>query len=234
MSLSDFKKVLKSSANKQKVVVMQRYFKTGKGEYGEGDIFIGITVPLQRKIAKQFSDLSLDNIKELVYSKIHEERLIAFLILVKRFQKADEKSKKEIYNFLIKNKKQINNWDLVDLTAPKTIGEYLLERDKTILFKLASSKNVWDRRISMMSTFPSIRNGEFQTTFKLAEILLNDEHDLIQKTVGWMLREIGKIDMNAEETFLKKYYRKMPRTMLRYAIEKFPEIKRKKYLNGQM
>ena len=234
MSLSELKKVLKSMTNKEKAIIMQRYFKTGKGEYGEGDVFIGLTVPEQRKIAKQLSDLSLDSLKELVYSEIHEERLIALLILVNRFHKADEKGRKDIFDFLIKNRKQINNWDLVDLTAPKTIGEYLLEKDKTVLFKLALSKNVWDRRIAMMSTFPSIRKCEFQTAFKLAEKLLQDDHDLIQKAVGWMLREIGKIDMKSEETFLKKYYRKMPRTMLRYSIEKFPEIKRKKYLNGKI
>ena len=234
MSLSELKKIIKSKANKQKAVVLQKYFKTGKGEYGEGDIFIGITVPEQRKIAKQFSDLPFEDIKQLLYSEIHEERLISLLILVNRFQKADEKEKKHIYNFVISHRKQINNWDLVDLTVPKTIGEYLLDKDKSILFKLASSKNVWDRRIAVMSTFPCIRNGEFQTTLKLSQILLNDEHDLIQKVVGWMLREIGKIDLKTEETFLNNYYKKMPRTMLRYAIEKFPEIKRKKYLNGKI
>ncbi len=234
MSLSELKKVLKSKTNRQKAVLLQRYFKTGKGEYGEGDIFIGITVPEQRKTAKQFSYLSFDSIKQLLYSEIHEERLLSLLILVNRFQKADKKEEKHIYDFLIKHRKQINNWDLVDLTAPKTIGEYLLDKDKSILFKLASSKNVWDRRIAVMSTFPFIKKGEFQTTLKLSEILLYDEHDLIQKAVGWMLREIGKVDLKAEEAFLKYYYKKMPRTMLRYAIEKFPEIKRKKYLNGKI
>ncbi len=234
MSLSELKNVLKSKANKQKAVVLQRFFKTGKGQYGEGDIFIGITVPEQRKIANQFSELSFDDIKQLLYSEIHEERLISLLILVNRYQKTDEKEKKNIYDFLIRHRKRINNWDLVDLIAPKTIGDYLIDKDKSILFKLASSQNVWDRRIAVMSTFPCIRKGEFQTTLKLSENLLYDEHNLIQKAVGWMLREIGKIDLKAEEAFLKNYYKKMPRTMLRYAIEKFPEIKRKKYLNGKI
>jgi 3-methyladenine DNA glycosylase AlkD len=213
---------------------MQGYFKTGKGEYGEGDIFIGVSVPEQRKIAKQFLDISFKELKEMLYSKIHEERLTSLLILVYRFEKADENDKKGIFNFLIKNRKQINNWDLVDLTAPKSIGVYLADKDKAILYKLVRSKNVWERRIAVMSTFPLIKKNEFRVNLEFALILLNDSHDLIQKAVGWMLREIGNRDMISAESFLKKHYKEMPRTMLSYAIEKYPEAKRQKYLTGKI
>ncbi len=151
-----------------------------------------------------------------------------------KYEKGDENEKEKVFKFYISNRKGINNWDLVDLTAPKIAGEHLLERNKKLLFKIAKSKNLWERRIAILSTFTFIKAGKFETTFKISNILLNDNHDLIHKAVGWMLREIGKKDLNAEEKFLKPRYKKMPRTMLRYAIEKFPEVKRKKYLLSEI
>ena len=233
-NLTELRKRIKSLASSDIAKTTQWFFKTGKGEYGEGDVFAGLKVPTQRKIAREFKDLSLADLKELLHSKIHEERLISLLILVNNYERGDEKEKKSIYTFYIKNRMGINNWDLVDLSAPKIVGKYLFDKDKSILFKFASSKNLWERRIAILSTYEFIRNHQYDTTLKIAKILFEDEHDLIHKAVGWMLREIGKKDLKVEEIFLKKHYKKMPRTMLRYAIEKFPEIKRKKYLQGKI
>ncbi|MBE0538657.1 MAG: DNA alkylation repair protein, partial [Ignavibacterium sp.] len=212
--------------------IMQWFFKTGKGEYGEGDVFAGLNVPTQRKLARDFRDLSFSDLKILLNSTVHEERLISLLILVDRYEKGEMQEKKVIFSFYLKNRKGINNWDLVDLSAPKIIGKHLLNKNKSLLFKFAVSKNLWDRRIAVLSTYEFIRNNDFTTTLKIAQLLLEDEHDLIHKAVGWMLREIGKRDLETEENFLKLRYKKIPRTMLRYAIEKFPESKRKKYLQG--
>lgn len=234
MRLAELRKELQQEKNPVQVKILQRFFKTGKGEYGEGDIFYGIKVPVTRKIAKKYNDLSFNDLKILSSSKVHEERLAAGLIMVEKFNKADEEQKEKIFNFYIKNKKGINNWDLVDLTAPKIIGNYLLERDKNILFELAQSENIWDRRISIISTLTFIKKNRFDETLKIAQLLLNDKHDLIHKAVGWMLREIGKINQEIEIEFLMKYYKQMPRTMLRYAIEKFPEKKRKQFLEGSL
>ena len=206
------------------------FFKTGKGQYGEGDIFLGIPVPEQRKVAKKYFLLSLDDVQELLNSKIHEYRFTALVILISKYRKAEESLKEEIFNFILKNTQNINNWDLVDLSAPRIIGDYLLNKERSILYKLAKSKSVWERRISILSTFTFIDNNDFKDALNISELLLNDEHDLIHKAVGWALREIGKRDQNVEEQFLAKYYTHMPRTMLRYAIEKFAEKKRKKYL----
>ncbi|MCK5107563.1 MAG: DNA alkylation repair protein [Nanoarchaeota archaeon] len=232
--LLKLKKDLNNLGNKKKKEILQRFFKTGKGQYGEGDIFLGITVPEQRTIAKKYSNLSFKDLQSLLNTKIHEYRLTALLILCEQYSKSDEKSKKQIYNFYLKNTRNINNWDLVDLSGHKILGAHLFDKDKNILYKLAKSKDLWERRISMLSTYYFIRNNQFTDSFKIAEILLNDKHDLIHKVVGWMLREIGKIDQPAEEKFLKKHYKTMPRTMLRYSIEKFEESKRKKYLKGQI
>ena len=234
MSLKSLRAILKKQANPEQAKVYLRFFKTGKGEYGESDEFLGIKVPVSRKIAKQFKDLSLSEIQELLYSKMHEERLIALFILTEQYSKGDEEKKKVIYDFYLKNLKRVNNWDLVDLSAEKIIGAYLLEKDKQILFKFTRSKNLWKRRIAIMSTFHFIKNGLYDTTFEIADVLLKDEHDLIHKAVGWMLREIGNRDVKIEEAFLKKQYKNMPRTMLRYAIEKFPEKKRQSYLKGEI
>ena len=228
------KRELEKIANPEKAKVLEGFFKIGKGEYGEGDIFLGITLPESRKFAQKYSKLSFKEISSLLESKIHEERLISLLILVNNYKDSNQDSKKKIYDFYLKNIKKINNWDLVDLTADKIIGNYLSDKKKDILCKLANSSNLWEKRISIISTFHFIKNNKFEETLKIAEILLNDSHDLIHKAVGWMLREIGKRNQNIEEEFLKKHYKKMPRTMLRYAIEKFPEEERQAYLKGKI
>ena len=232
--LTELVKTINSNANAEHAKAMQWFFKTGKGQYGEGDKFLGLKVPLQRKIAAQFSDLNYSDLQKLLDSKIHEERLISLLILVGKYSKADEKEKKQIFNFYIKNSKKVNNWDLVDLSAPKIAGAHLLNTDCKILFGFAHSKNLWERRISIISTYTFIKKNKFDITFEISDILLNDEQDLIHKAVGWMLREIGKINVKTLEFFLKNRYKLMPRTMLRYAIEKFPETKRQKYLKGKI
>jgi 3-methyladenine DNA glycosylase AlkD len=231
--LSKLQGEIKGKANPLKAKLLQGFFKTGKGQYGEGDIFLGLMVPIQREMVKKYQDLPLVDIQKLLDSKIHEERLIALLILVLQFKKGDASKRKTIFDFYLKNSRNINNWDLVDLTAPNIVGEFLLDKDRIIIYKLAKSHNLWEKRIATLATFTFIKFGKFKDALKIAEILLNDNHDLIHKAVGWMLREIGKRDLLAEERFLKKHYKKMPRTMLRYAIEKFPEKKRKKYLQKQ-
>ena len=234
MSLTEIRKEIKKQANPKQAIILQRFFKTGKGEYGEGDIFYGIKVPAQRAIAKKFNDLSLDGLKVLFNSKVHEERLIAAFILIDQYKKGDEKKRKIVFDFYLKNRKGINNWDLVDLSAPKIVGMHLIDKEKDLLYKFAVSKDLWEKRIAIISTQTFIREHFFEDTLKISEILLQDKHDLIHKAVGWMLREIGNRDIETEEEFLKKYYKKMPRTMLRYAIEKFPEKKRKDYLQGRI
>ncbi|AFH48115.1 Putative DNA alkylation repair enzyme [Ignavibacterium album JCM 16511] len=232
MSLSELRKELTNEKNPEQAKILQRFFKTGEGEYGEGDIFYGIKVPVTRTIAKRFVKLTFNELKILLASEVHEERLAAGLILVEKFNKANEKEREKIYRFYLTNRKGINNWDLVDLTAPKVIGTYLMNRDKKILFDLAQSKNLWDRRIAIISTLAFIRKNQFDETLNISRLLLKDKHDLIHKAVGWMLREIGKINGDVETEFLLKHYKEMPRTMLRYAIEKFPERKRKQFLEG--
>lgn len=222
---------LKKLKNPKKAQLLMRFFKCGKGEYGEGDIFWGIMVPRQREVVKRYwMSTDIEDIQKLIKSKIHEHRLVGLLILVEKFLKADEKTRTEIYKFYLKNAKRVNNWDLVDLTAPKIVGGYLLNKNRKVLYKLAKSKNLWEKRIAILATFMFIYHKQFQDTLKISEILLNDKQDLIHKAVGWALREVGKRDQKIEEKFLKKYYKTMPRTMLRYAIEKFPEQRRKEYL----
>ncbi len=229
--LLQLKKELKKNSDPRQAKILRRFFKTGKGEYGEGDIFLGVKVPNQRKVAANFQNLSLKDLEKLLNSKVHEHRLTALLILIKRYERADKEERKKIFDFYLKNTKNINNWDLVDLSAPKIIGNYLLDKPRKILYELAKSNNLWERRIAIISTFTFIRNNEFDDTLKISKILLLDKHDLIRKAVGWMLREVGKKDQKTEEEFLKKYYSKMPRVMLRYAIERFEERKRKLYLS---
>ncbi len=231
--LKNLKEELNAHTSPEKSKILAGFFKTGKGQYGEGDVFLGVNVPNIRKLAKKYSNLSFNEINSLLESRIHEERLIALLILVNNYKK-DEKQKEIIYNFYLKNTSKINNWDLVDLSADKIIGDYLSNKSKDILYALANSDNLWERRISIISTFNFIKSNEFSETLKIAQILLNDKHDLIHKAVGWMLREIGKRNQEIEEEFLKKHYKGMPRTMLRYAIEKFPEEKRQAYLKGEI
>jgi len=234
MSINKLREKIKRVSNKKHAEAMLWFFKTGKGEYGEGDIFAGIKVPVQRKIAKEFLNLSFTELKELLKSKVHEERLIALLILVEKYEKGEKKENDKIFRFYIDNRKGINNWDLVDLSAPKIIGHYLLNKDKKLLYDLAKSDNLWDRRIAILATYSFIKSGHFDDALRISDLLLNDKHDLIHKAVGWMLREVGKNNLAVEEIFLQPRYNKMPRTMLRYAIEKFPETKRKKYLEGKI
>jgi len=206
------------------------FFKTGKGQYGEGDLFLGIPVPEQRKVAKKYVGLSLNDLQELLNSKIHEYRFTALVILISKYRKAEKSSREEILSFYLKNTENINNWDLVDLSAPRIVGDYLVNKERSILYKLAKSNCLWERRISILSTFIFIDNNDFEDALNISELLLHDKHDLIHKAVGWALREIGKRDQDIEERFLTKYCLQMPRTMLRYAIEKFDEEKRKFYL----
>lgn len=209
-----------------------RFFKTGKGEYGYGDKFLGVTVPNQRKVAKFFADLPLEEIQKLLKSPFHESRLTALLILVSQHERGDKFSKEKIARFYLKNLGKVNNWDLVDLSAPYILGSYFMDHPRGELYKLAKSPNIWLRRVSIMATFRFIREeNKFSDTFKIASILIRDKHDLIHKAVGWMLREVGKKSISAEEKFLEKTAAIMPRTMLRYAIERLPEIKRKYYLS---
>ena len=232
--LSELRRKIKAIASPNIAKTMQWFFKTGKGEYGEGDVFVGLKVPTQRVLAREFEDLTLRDLKSLLNSRVHEERLISLFILVHKYEKGNQKVKKQIFSFYIKNLKGVNNWDLVDLSAPKIVGNYLLDKDKNLLINFAVSENLWERRIAILSTQEFIKNKKYDTTLRVARILMNDEHDLIHKAVGWMLREIGKRDSNTEKKFLKVYYKKMPRTMLRYAIEKLPEAERKKYLQSKI
>ncbi|MBU4332414.1 DNA alkylation repair protein [Patescibacteria group bacterium] len=230
LNIKHLKQELKKLANPKQAKILARFFKTKKGEYGEGDVFLGIKVPVQRIVAKKYTDLALQDAEKLLSGKIHEHRLISLFILIAKYKKANEKGRQEIYKIYLKNAKNINNWDLVDLSAPNIVGDYLQKRPRDILYKLAKSKNLWERRITVLATFAFIRNNDFTDALKISQILLKDEHDLIHKAVGWMLRELGKRNQGIEEKFLKKYYHKMPRTMLRYAIEKFSEEKRKFYM----
>ena len=233
--LNELREDLRKLSDPARAISLSRFFKTGKGEYGEGDIFIGINVPDSRKISIKYRNLPLSQIKSLLKSKNHEERLIALFILVLRVKKASEAEKKEIFNFYLENTKYINNWDLVDSSAGYIVGNYLLDKPKDILFKLAASESLWERRISIISTFAFLYKGEPEYTLKIAEILIHDKTDLIQKAVGWMLRETGKrCSREIEEEFLKKHYRKMGRTALRYSIEHFEEKRRKAYLSGSI
>ncbi len=232
--MSDSKKIikeLKKLASPVRAGIQMRFFKTGKGEYGEGDIFWGIKMPKQRVIAKNNLDISLSEIKKLLNSKIHEQRMTALLILTYQYKKADEQTKKNIFDFYLKNTTRINNWDLVDATCPHIVGEYLLDKPRDVLYKLARSNNLWEKRIAIVTTWWFIRNDDFIDTLEISRILLSDKHDLIHKAIGWMLREVGKRDRKEEELFLDKYWDKMARVTLRYAIERFPEKLRLEYLN---
>lgn len=227
------RKELNKFKNPEKAKIFQRFFKTGKGEYGEGDIFLGLTVPQQREVANKYTSATLEDLQNLLSNKFHEERLVALLMLIAKYKKENQENKKKLFEFYLRNTKNINNWDLVDLSAPNIVGDFLLDKDKTILYDLAKSKNLWEKRISIISTMQFIRNNKFEETLRISEILLKDKHDLIHKAVGWMLRELGKKNIEQEEKFLKKFSKKMPRTMLRYSIEKFPEEKRRFYLGNK-
>jgi 3-methyladenine DNA glycosylase AlkD len=234
MSAADALRDLKSYAKPSKAHDLQRFFKTGPGEYGEGDVFIGVVVPDTRKVARAYSDLPFAELEKLLESDIHESRLCALIILTLQFKSTkDSKAQKKIFDFYVQQLKRghINNWDLVDVSAP-IIGAYLIETPNPypLLIKLAKSKSLWQRRVAIIFTFAFIRAGELDATIEIAALLLKDEHDLIHKAVGWMLREAGKRDGLVLRRFLSDYSKEMPRTALRYAIEKMPERERKKWL----
>lgn len=234
VDIKEIRTKLQKLGNKERAQILQRFFKTGSGEYGEGDIFLGIRVPELRKLAKELQHISRKEVIQLLKSFIHEERLLALLILTILYAKGNESEKKGIYDLYLKCTSYINNWDLVDVTAAHIVGDYLMERSRDPLYKLAKSSVLWERRIAIMSTFHFIKQGDFDDTQKIAILLLSDKEDLIHKAVGWMLREVGKRNQQVEEHFLKEHYEKMPRTMLRYAIERFPESKRQLYLTGRI
>ena len=225
---------LEELGDTEKAAHAQRYFKTGPGQYGEGDVFLGIRVPVLRKLAKEYQALPLAETTQLLQSSIHEERLLALLILVLKYSKGNPSTQKTIYDLYLKHTKWINNWDLVDVTTPHIVGPFLMNRSREPLYRLAQSSSLWERRIAIITTFHFLKHGQFDDTLAIAEILLHDPEDLIHKAVGWMLREVGKRNLDAEEGFLQHHYRAMPRTMLRYAIEKFPEPKRQRYLKGMI
>jgi len=212
----------------------QRFFKTGPGEYGEGDTFVGIRVPALRRLAQQHRDASLRVAGRLLQSPIHEERLLALFVLVKRYERGNATARKEVFDLYLRNMRFVNNWDLVDSSAHKIIGDFLRNRSRRLLRRLAKSDVLWERRIAIISTMAYIDDGEFGDTLEIAKELLRDEEDLIHKAVGWMLREVGNRDQKVEEAFLKKHYKVMPRTMLRYAIEKLPKTKRRRFLTGTL
>ncbi len=231
--LLDLRSELQALSDPAKAKVLQRFFKTAPGEYGEGDVFMGIAVPQLRAISKKYKDLSLSDIRILLYSKVHEERLVALLILVMKYK--NEQDKQTIVQFYLDNIRQVNNWDLVDLSAPNILGLHLVQKkDRSLLYKLAASDDLWERRIAILATHSFIRNNDFEDTIQIFKILLHDDNDLIQKALGWTLREIGKRNMSLEEEFLKRHYKKMKRIALRYAIERFPETKKRAYLEGKV
>lgn len=230
MNCSNIQQTLRDIADPEIAEHSQRFFKTSKGEYGEGDRFLGIRVPQIRKVAREFKQISLKETKQLLQSEYHEERLCALIILVSNMKTADPEEQQRICKLYLENTKFINNWDLVDTSAQYIVGLYLSDKDRTTLYELAQSENLWERRIAIMSTFHFIKNDDYDDTLKIAELLLNDAHDLIHKATGWMLREVGKRDLKTLEIFLDQHNTSMPRTMLRYAIEKMPEKKRQYYL----
>lgn len=234
MVVEEIQKQLDRLGNPETASTLQKFFKTGPGEYAEGDVFRGICVPVLRKLAKKYQDITLSDTEQLLTSTFHEDRLLALLVLVRVYSRSDDVTRTKIYKLYLDNTKFINNWDLVDGSAEHIVGDFLMKKDKEPLYGLARSSVLWERRVAIMSTFNYIKRGAFNETFKIAKMLITDTEDLIHKAVGWMLREVGKRDLQAEESFLKAYYLQMPRTMLRYAIEKFPQAKRQAYLRGEI
>lgn len=231
---SDICSRLQSLGDPEQARVLRKFFKTGKGEYGEGDLFVGLRVPETRKLAKQYQSLSHPETFQLLQSPIHEARFLALLILISAYQQGDAALQVQIYTLYLQNTRYINSWDLVDVSAEHIVGAHLRCRNRSPLHELAASSLLWDRRIAIMATFHFIKCGEFDETLHIAGQLLHDQEDLIHKAVGWMLREVGKRDRPGEEAFLAAHYKVMPRTMLRYAIEKFEEGLRQQFLRGEI
>ncbi len=232
--IRDIQKEMENLGDPRDASFLQRYFKTGPGEYGEGDRFRGIRVPVVRKMAKKHRALPLEQVWLLLKSPYHEDRQLSLFLLVENYRKGDAAIRQLIYHGYLEHTGFINNWDLVDATAEHIVGAYLLDRDKQPLIRLAQSENLFERRIAMLATHHYIKKGLFEDTLRMARLLLNDPEDLLHKAVGWMLREVGNRDMATAESFLRDHYLRMPRTMLRYAVEKYPEAKRKAYLQGKI
>jgi 3-methyladenine DNA glycosylase AlkD len=229
-SSNSIRRDIRRVASPQRARASKWFFKTAPGEYGEGDRFLGVTVPALRKLARKYQDLPLKDIVTILRSPWHEERLLALLILVGRHARGDERTRRLVHRVYLRNTGSINNWDLVDLSAAQIVGSHLESGERTLLKHLARSQSLWERRIAMIATYHYIRQRDFKDALAVAELLLDDEHDLIHKAIGWMLREIGKRDRRVEERFLRKHAPRLPRTTLRYAIEHFPEPLRRKYL----
>jgi len=232
MTANDIRVKLKSLGSPERAEMSKRYFKTGPGQYGEGDIFYGNSAAEMRGLARDYQALADDEILKLLRSPFHEERAVALLIFVRRFAKADSATRRRIYALYLAHTAFINNWDLVDVSAPHVVGAYLADKSRKPLYRLVRSRSLWERRISIVATFHFIRQNDFSDTLELSQRLLADKEDLIHKAAGWMLREVGKRDTDAARTFLAEHYQRMPRTMLRYAIERFPEAERQAYLKG--
>lgn len=228
--LAQIRRMLRAAARREDAVILQRFFKTGPGEYGEGDVFLGVRVPAARKLVRQTDGLRLAEVRTLLHSPFHEERLLALLVLVRRFERGEDEDRERLFDLYLRETRFINNWDLVDLSAPNIVGTWLLTRPRDILDALAGSGNLWERRIAVLATFAFIRAGQFDDGVRLCRRLLADKHDLMHKACGWMLREIGKRDVAVLEKFLEAHAAQMPRTMLRYAIERFPEKQRQAWL----
>lgn len=232
MNYQTIRAELLSRANPEKAAHLSRFFKTGEGEYGAGDRFLGVTVPVMRRLARMGAALALSDTRKLLRSRWHEERMLALCILTSQYKSACPECREKIFRLYLANMRHINSWDLVDVSAPHIVGAHLEEKPRAILDTLAKSPSLWERRIAIVSTFHFIRRNEFADTLRLAKILKGDREDLIHKAAGWMLREVGKRDKKALTVFLGKHSRTLPRTMLRYAIEKFPPAERLRYLNG--
>jgi 3-methyladenine DNA glycosylase AlkD len=221
---------LEKQSDPERAIKLQGFFKTRKGEYGEGDLFIGVRVPDLRRIAKKYRNISLTDVLELLRSEIHEHRLTALFILTEQFNKGDEEARQRIVDLYLCNTDYVNNWDLVDSSAHKVLGVWLVDKPRGVLYDLARSESLWERRISIISTFAFIRRGDLVDALALAGVLVDDGHDLIHKASGWVLREVGKKDQSVLEEFLLEHFETMPRTMLRYAIERLPEERRRFYM----
>jgi len=228
--LNEIKQKLDSLADPSNQQQIQRFFKTGKGDYAEGDIFLGIRTPMLRKLAAQYQDLSLNDAEQLLQSPIHEHRSLALMLWVTQFPKANKAQQQRLFERYLQNTKFINNWDLVDISAPTLVGQYLLEKEREILYKLVASESLWERRIAVVATLTFIRHQQFEDILKFAKLLLNEPHDLIHKAVGWMLREAGKQNLSVLKAFIDEYDTQLPRTTLRYAIEHFDEEQRQFHL----
>jgi hypothetical protein len=231
MTCQDVKAELVALADPEKAAFFQQFFKTGPGQYGEGDQFLGLTVPQQRLIARRYASLSLDETEMLVQDPLHECRLTGLIIWTNQARRGGEANRKAILDYYLRNRRYVNNWDLVDTSCPEIVGMYLLDKDRTVLYDLVAQNHLWSQRIAMVATLAFIRKGQFQDTFQLAERLLSHRHDLIHKAVGWMLREVGKRNPDALEEFLHDHAGQLPRTALRYAIERFEPARRKYYLD---